>query len=112
MTTYDIASIAGNGIGPDVSAPNTEGGPQQDDGTNPKAGVAVVSTCEEMAYPFEQAPELAAALDAAGKAGGAACLGEQLSFLQREMRHSKALRSAQRSIQYPDGASLVVRRLQ
>lgn len=40
-----------------------------------EAGVHVVSTCEEMAYPFLTAPELSSRLDEAGKKGGAACLG-------------------------------------
>lgn len=38
-------------------------------------GVAVISTCEEMAYPFISQPELSARLDEAGKRGGAACVG-------------------------------------
>ena len=38
-------------------------------------GVAVVSTCEEMAYPWWTQPEASARLDEAGKAGGVACLG-------------------------------------
>jgi len=40
-----------------------------------RGGVAVVSTCEEMAYPLRSQPELSARLDEAGKAGNAACLG-------------------------------------
>lgn len=37
--------------------------------------IAVVSTCEELAYPFYRHPELAADLDAAARAGGVALLG-------------------------------------
>ncbi|MAG58202.1 MAG: dihydrodipicolinate reductase [Planctomycetes bacterium] len=40
-----------------------------------RGGVGVVSTCEEMAYPWQTQPEAARELDEAGKAGGAACLG-------------------------------------
>lgn len=40
-----------------------------------RAGVAVVSTCEEMAFPWITQPDAARRLDVAGKAGGAACLG-------------------------------------
>jgi hypothetical protein len=40
-----------------------------------RLGVAVVSTCEEMAYPFLSQPALARSLDEAGRAGGAACVG-------------------------------------
>jgi len=38
-------------------------------------GVSIVSTCEEMLYPFNTQPETAARIDEAGKRGGAACLG-------------------------------------
>jgi 4-hydroxy-tetrahydrodipicolinate reductase len=40
-----------------------------------RAGCSVVSTCEEMVYPLHTRPDLVARLDAAGKAGRAACLG-------------------------------------
>jgi 4-hydroxy-tetrahydrodipicolinate reductase len=40
-----------------------------------RAGVSVVSTCEELIYPFISAPEIASRLDEAGRTGGAACLG-------------------------------------
>ena len=39
------------------------------------AGIPVVSTTEELAFPQNPAPELAARLDAAAKAGGVAVLG-------------------------------------
>ena len=38
-------------------------------------GVHVVSTCEEMAFPFLTQPEASAELDAAAVEGGAVCLG-------------------------------------
>jgi hypothetical protein len=40
-----------------------------------RGGVAIVSTCEEMAYPWVTHPDLAARLDEAGKSGNVACLG-------------------------------------
>ena len=40
-----------------------------------RAGVSVVSTCEEMVYPLISAPDVSQRLDEAGKAGGAVCLG-------------------------------------
>lgn len=40
-----------------------------------RGGVAVVSTCEEMAFPLRTQPEMVERLDAAGKAGNVACLG-------------------------------------
>lgn len=40
-----------------------------------KRGVHVVSTCEEMAFPFRTQPELSARLDAAAASGGVVCLG-------------------------------------
>jgi 4-hydroxy-tetrahydrodipicolinate reductase len=40
-----------------------------------RRGVHVVSTCEEMAYPFRTQPELCAKLDEAAKAGGVVCVG-------------------------------------
>jgi 2,4-diaminopentanoate dehydrogenase len=39
------------------------------------AGCCVVSTCEELAYPFRKHPELAARLDAAAKQEGVAVVG-------------------------------------
>ncbi|HKW88084.1 MAG TPA: hypothetical protein VJN21_04945 [Candidatus Acidoferrales bacterium] len=39
------------------------------------AGCCVVSTCEELAYPFRKSPELAAQLDAAAKDEGVALVG-------------------------------------
>lgn len=39
------------------------------------AGCCVVSTCEELAYPFRKHPELAAKLDAAAKEEGVALVG-------------------------------------
>jgi 4-hydroxy-tetrahydrodipicolinate reductase len=39
------------------------------------AGVAVVSTCEELAYPFQRHPELSRKLDAAARGAGVALLG-------------------------------------
>ena len=39
------------------------------------AGCCVVSTCEELAYPFRKSPELAAQLDAAAKEEGVALVG-------------------------------------
>lgn len=39
------------------------------------AGCCVVSTCEELAYPFRKQPELAAKLDAAAKEEGVALVG-------------------------------------
>ena len=39
------------------------------------AGCCVVSTCEELAYPFRKHPELAAKLDAAAKEEGVAIVG-------------------------------------
>ena len=39
------------------------------------AGCCVVSTCEELAYPFRKNPELAAQLDAAAKEEGVALVG-------------------------------------
>ncbi|HEV2299132.1 MAG TPA: hypothetical protein VGR72_11515 [Candidatus Acidoferrales bacterium] len=39
------------------------------------AGCCVVSTCEELAYPFRKHPELAAQLDAAAKEEGVALVG-------------------------------------
>src|SRR5574337_2160453 len=39
------------------------------------AGCCVVSTCEELAYPFRKKPELAAQLDAAAKDEGVALVG-------------------------------------
>ena len=38
-------------------------------------GVAVVSTCEELSYPWETAPELAARIDAAARSNRVAVLG-------------------------------------
>lgn len=38
-------------------------------------GLPVVSTCEELIYPWDQAPELAARIDRAAKAAGVAVLG-------------------------------------
>ena len=40
-----------------------------------RAGVPVVSTCEEWAYPWVTKPDAAAALDGGAKAGGVACVG-------------------------------------
>lgn len=40
-----------------------------------RGGLAVVSTCEEMAYPWRTQPEASQRLDEAAKAGGVACLG-------------------------------------
>ncbi len=40
-----------------------------------EAGCCVVSTCEELAYPFRKHPELAAKLDAAAKEEGVALVG-------------------------------------
>ena len=40
-----------------------------------EAGCCVVSTCEELAYPFRKHPELAARLDAAAKEEGVALVG-------------------------------------
>lgn len=40
-----------------------------------QAGCCVVSTCEELAYPFRKHPELAAKLDAAAKDEGVALVG-------------------------------------
>jgi hypothetical protein len=40
-----------------------------------EAGCCVVSTCEELAYPFRKHPELAAKLDAAAKEEGVAMVG-------------------------------------
>jgi len=40
-----------------------------------RAGANVVSTCEELSYPWERHPELAKQLDAEAKAGGATVLG-------------------------------------
>ncbi len=40
-----------------------------------RAGVHVVSTCEEMAFPFLTHPGLCKELDEAGKSGKAACVG-------------------------------------
>lgn len=39
------------------------------------AGLSIVSTCEELAYPFRKYPELSAKLDAAAKESGAALIG-------------------------------------
>ena len=39
------------------------------------AGCCIVSTCEELAYPFRKSPELAAKLDAAAKDEGVALVG-------------------------------------
>ena len=39
------------------------------------AGCCVVSTCEELAYPFRKHPELSAKLDAAAKDEGVALVG-------------------------------------
>ena len=41
----------------------------------PCRGSCVVSTCEELAYPFRKYPELAAKLDAEAKDGGVALIG-------------------------------------
>ena len=40
-----------------------------------RAGVNVVSTCEELSYPWKRHPELAKQIDAEAKAGGATVLG-------------------------------------
>lgn len=40
-----------------------------------EAGVSVISTCEELAYPFERYPKEAAQLDAAARASGVSLLG-------------------------------------
>ncbi|MAB91345.1 MAG: dihydrodipicolinate reductase [Planctomycetes bacterium] len=40
-----------------------------------QGGVAVISTCEEMAYPLHTQPDATGRLDEAAKAGGVACLG-------------------------------------
>ena len=40
-----------------------------------RAGVNLVSPCEELAYPYRRDPKLAADIDAAAKAGGATILG-------------------------------------
>lgn len=39
------------------------------------AGLSIVSTCEELAYPFRKYPELSAKLDAAAKEAGVALVG-------------------------------------
>jgi 2,4-diaminopentanoate dehydrogenase len=40
-----------------------------------RAGVNLVSPCEELAYPYRRDPKLAAEIDAAAKSGGATILG-------------------------------------
>src|SRR5437879_9941490 len=40
-----------------------------------KAESSIVSTCEELSYPFRTHPELAATLDAAAKESGVALVG-------------------------------------
>jgi 2,4-diaminopentanoate dehydrogenase len=69
------------------------------------AGCCVVSTCEELAYPFRKHPELSAKLDAAAKEEGVALVGTGvnpgfvmdklvlvLSAVAQRVDHAKAVR--------------------
>jgi hypothetical protein len=70
-----------------------------------EAGSCVVSTCEELAYPFRKHPELAAKLDAAAKDSGVTLLGTgvnpgfvmdklllTLAAVSQRVDHAKAIR--------------------
>ena len=71
----------------------------------PRSGIVVVSTCEELSYPYRTYPELSAQLDAAAKAAGVALVGTgvnpgfvmdklvvTLAAVSQRIEHAKALR--------------------
>jgi 4-hydroxy-tetrahydrodipicolinate reductase len=95
-----------------------------------EAGACVVSTCEELSYPFRKHPELAAKLDEAAKESGVTLLGTGvnpgfvmdklvlgLSAASQRVDHAKAVRIVDASLrrlplQKKVGAGLTVEEFQ